>query len=76
MIAIQLVFTKFAHPCSTLHKERGRGAALGAYVGGAIGVWFGGIGIIPGSVIRSVIGSMVGGYGGSEAGKIIYDRLK
>ena len=54
------------------------GGALGMKAGAAIGVWFGGGGILPGTIIGGAIGSIAGSFGGSwiETGAVdgLYGR--
>ncbi len=42
---------------------------MGMYVGGAIGVLFGGFGAIPGAAIGGFVGGWIGGNLGSDAGQ-------
>ena len=47
------------------------GAWAEAEIGAAIGVWFGGVGAIPGAVI----GGVVGGWGGSKLGETVVNNF-
>ena len=51
------------------------GGALGMKAGAAIGVWFGGGGILPGAIIGGAIGSIAGSFGGSWIGTGAVDGL-
>lgn len=44
------------------------GAACGTRIGASIGMCFGGVGVIPGSIIVGAIGGFVRAYCGSWAG--------
>ena len=43
------------------------GMASGALVGGGVGVWFGGVGFLPGAIIGGIGGGIVGGIVGASS---------
>ncbi|MDX9867896.1 MAG: hypothetical protein RBT78_08215 [Kiritimatiellia bacterium] len=51
------------------------GGALGAKAGAAIGVWFGGVGAIPGAIIGGAVGSWLGGKAGEAGAEWINDNF-
>ena len=49
------------------------GAALGAEIGAAVGVWFFGVGAVPAAIVGALIGSWFFGEAGSSAGQSVVD---